>query len=80
MITEVTTTGMYETEKEVINLVVFNPTGFHFIQDAQFDETKRPMTWHWPEYTPPQQERPYVPMRQEDWPERMPFPKDVTLE
>lgn len=35
---------------ELVSLVVFNPTGQHFATGVRHDEeTKAPMTWHWPE-------------------------------
>jgi hypothetical protein len=34
-----------------LSLVVFNPTGLHFVHDIPYDgsEEPKPGTWHWPE-------------------------------
>lgn len=43
-------TEIQDKDKGVINLIVFNPTGVHFVQGITFDEGSHgPFTWHWPE-------------------------------
>jgi hypothetical protein len=42
VITEVDSTGL-------VSLMVFNPTGAHWVQELAYDEGGTPFTWHWPE-------------------------------
>ena len=36
------------TDRDVVNLCIFNPTGMHF-NFAAYSEKPIPGTWHWPE-------------------------------
>lgn len=32
-----------------VNLMVFNPTGAHWVTGCPYDEQAGPYSWHWPE-------------------------------
>lgn len=46
-ITQVSDPAKYGTD--AASLMVFNPTGAHWVQDCLYDESAKPFTWHWPE-------------------------------
>lgn len=36
-----------------VDIMVFNPTGAHWVFDCGYDEEgTKPSSWHWPEYVP----------------------------